>query len=747
MTPSFNKSVAFRLLGWLFVFIVLPLIVMAVFSRQDTANEFQHTVLLQAQQQAESNAASITRITQTITPADFIAASQPHNGIHFLMDTNGVYLAHPDSHRIGLKIQNDYSLETITKISQSKSGAIFDLKTNQALGYAYVSQKAWIDVIVLETSATNSPVEHLQQISFIQLLLSLIFVFIASLIIISTVTRYLSIETAQISANAASYQLAENNLKTQISSLVEHLSESNNTSAVLQESEKHFHTLFDFANDAVFVYDLEVGAVLQASEKFIQLFGYLPEDLPSLNLENLSSDIPPYTYRSIMHWIRRARRFGPQALEWQVRDKFGRLFWADIGLRLVTLDGQERLLISARDINERKRAEQLQIAVYRIFQTSQSAQTTFEFFSLIHEILGYLIPVKNFLVAFYDPVADLFTYPFHSDQYEKWPSIHPADDGLITHVLRVGEPLLITPETMADFGIAPLGESDKILLDWLGVPLQTARGVLGVLVLKNYDELTRLTEQDKETFAFFSTQVGIAVERKRAEDALREAEARWRTLIENSHQLIMTINRQGKILLVNHTIPGIDGENLKGQMIFEFLPGEDTPQKQEIIQQLFSTRSPLSFEISLPQKNGDAAWFSCNLSPVVDQSRVDLAIFNAIDITELKHAESAVRRSEAIYRQAIEAAGAVPYYRDHHTSSFRFIGAGIHDIAGISHGEITTQMWEGLIQESHMLGDATGLSIDQAAALAKAGKLKIWQCDYQIHALDGKIRWVYDAAI
>ena len=537
----------------------------------------------------------------------------------------------------------------------------------------------------------------------------------------------------------------EKERNTETPSLEENQNESNDSYQALLQSEERFRTLFHFANDAVFVYDLDRDMALDLNEKFTEVFGYGEHDASQVNLENLSSGVPPYTHRSMMHWIRRARRFGPQSLEWQAKDKFGRLFWADMELRLVTLDGRERLLVSARDINERKRAEQLQVAVYRILQTSQSAQTSFEFFSMVHEILGYLIPVKNFMVALYDPLTDLFTYPFHFDQYEKWPSIHQSDDGPVTHVLRTKEPLFITPETATSLG-ASLGEPEHMFLDWLGVPIQTARGVLGVLVLKNYDEATRLSEQDKETFAFFSTQVGIAVERKRAEDALREAEARWRTLIENSHQLIMTINRHGKILLVNHTIPGVDYKNLEGRLIFDFLPGDDLTQKQNRVQKLFRERNPISFELSLRHKDGNV-WFSCNLSPVVDQGRVDLAIFNATDITDLKHAESALRESEAIYRQAIEAAGAVPYYRDRLNNSFFFVGSGIREIAGVHHEEITAELWDSLIQESHMLGEAAGLSASEARALAKAGKLRIWQADCQIRALDGKIRWVYDAAI
>jgi PAS domain S-box-containing protein len=740
------KSVTLRLSGWFLFLVVLPFIVMAIFVRNGVEDEFRRDALEDAQQQAETNAAYASHLGQNISSEDFVAASQPRNGAHFLADRNGVYLAHPDTSRVGSPLENDYSTETVARISQGGSGYAIDPKTNKIVGYAQVPGNNWVDVVSIDYSSLNTILDQLNQSALIRLVVSLLFILVAGVLLIRVVAGYLS-RKQDPELNSA--DLPEVMLKTQVSGLEERIEELTNQYSILQESEERFRTLFNFANDAVFVYDLDLGFVLDVNEKFIELFGYNHQDLSNVNLEDLSAGIPPYTHRSIMHWIRRARRFGPQKLEWQARDKFGRLFWADMGLRLVMLGGQERLLVSTRDINDRKRAEQLQIAVYRIFQTGQSAQTSFEFFSLIHEILGYLIPIKNLLVALYDPITDLFTYPFHFDQYEKWPSIHQSDDGLVTHVLRTGEPLLVTPETLANLGVGAdqLGKSDHKLLDWLGVPLQTARGVLGVLVLKNYDEATRLKEQDKETFAFFSTQVGIAVERKRAEDALREAEARWRTLIENSHQLIMTINRQGKILLVNHTIPNVDSENLQGGTILEFLPGADLLQKQDLLQQLFSDGNPLSFELSTTQANGDIAWFSCNLSPVVDQGRVDLAIFNATDITDLKHAESALRESEAIYRQAIEASGAVPYYRDHLTNTFRFVGAGIQEIAGISDKEFTAETWDNLIKESHMLGEAAGLSVAEAAELVKAGKLRIWQADCRIHALDGKIRWVYDAAL
>lgn len=762
------KSVAFRLSIWFLLLAVLPLLVMAVFVRNSMLVEIQQEASEDTRQQAEINAVFLDQLDSSMPPQNFVAVSQPHDGIQFVIDFSGRYVAHPDPKEVGTRMQDEYASATLAQITQESSGYVVDPATGRVVGFARIPSKNWVDVVVIEPSAVDPLLARLARSVTFPLLLSLLVVLIAGgtaiWVLVGRPLRRLTGAAEQIGMGNLDYRVTLNEMhgelkvlantlnssgariKELVLGLEERVQELHQAYSSLQENELRFRALFDSANDAILVHDLETAAILDVNEKFSEIYGYSRTEAPNLTIEDLSSGIAPYTHRSAAHWIRRARR-APQTLEWQAKDKSGRLFWVDLSLRVAVIGGQERLLVSVRDINERKRSEQIQITVYRIFQTGQSSQTLFEFFSLIHEILTNLLPAQNFMVAFYNPVTDLFTYPYHIDQYEKWPSIHRSDDSLVAQVVRSGEPTLLTPETAANLGIRFSADAEHPFLDWLGVPLQTSRGILGVLVIKNYEQAPRLSEQDKETFAFISTQVAIAIERKRSDDALRESEARWRTLIENSPQLIMTVDRQGKILLVNHTLGGMHREKLQEQMIYEFLPGEDLAQKQDTLQQVFSERKAVSFELSFPQPGGEDIWFSCNLSPVIDQGGVDLAIFNASEITDLKNAESALRESEAIYRQAIEAAGAVPYYRDLQTEGFRFMGSGIREITGYAPEELTAEVWDKLVQEVHMLGKGAELSVPDAIKLARAGKLSIWQCDYQILTRDGKVRWLYDSAV
>lgn len=760
-------SLAFRLSLWFLLLFALPLIIVAFFARRNVDNELINWAADQSRQQAEINSALISK--RGISPADFIKLSQPEGGIHFIVDLDGVYIAYPGEQRASRYIQEDYSPETAQAVLKGISGTIPDKLTGKILGFAPIPNTTWVDVVVITPSAINGIIEKLTTFSLLQIGASLIIIFIMGVlvtwIVVGYPLRYLTTVVQQMGNGNLEFKLdpagmddelhiladtliqARDEIKSRVNVLEAQVEELTQANATLQESEQHFRSIFDSTTDAIFVQDLETTEILDINQKFTELYGYSLEEARSLNVEDLNSGIAPYTQRSSLRWIRRARMHGPQSLEWQARAKDGHYFWVELSLRVAQVNGQECVLIVARDINERKRAEQMQVAVYRIFQSAQASQSLYELFSLIHGILEQLLPAKNFLVAFYDPATDLFTYPYHADQYDAWPSIHRPDGGLITYVMRNGEPLLVTPAMLEKLNIEPDAEEKTSFVDWLGAPLQTSSGVLGVVAIKNYIDTKRISDQDKETFTFLSTQIALAVERKRSEDALRESEARWRTLMENTPQLILTINRAGEILFVNRTFQGFSRDKMLGKPIFTYIPGTDNPKKQETLRMVFSDRNTASFETSIARGDGDEGWFSCNISPVVDNGRVDLAIFNATDITDRKRAEAALRESEELYRRAIEAAGAVPYYHDHQNNSYRFMGSGIFNITGYSNDDITPAVWENLIEEGFMLGKASGLSVKDAKKLLQAGKLKIWQCDYRIHTRDGRTRWVYDSSL
>ena len=125
----------------------------------------------------------------------------------------------------------------------------------------------------------------------------------------------------------------------------------------------------------------------------------------------------------------------------------------------------------------------------------------------------------------------------------------------------------------------------------------------------------------------------------------------------------------------------------------------------------------------------------------------------AQELEERKRAEAALRESVAIYRQAIESTGGVPYYQsytdDGKSIHYDFIGEGIQQITGYGPDEFNTDLWESLVLDAHLVGDLAKYSWDEAIRRAHSGEnpISTWKCEYRIKARDGKIHWVFDSAV
>src|SRR2546423_982584 len=190
---------------------------------------------------------------------------------------------------------------------------------------------------------------------------------------------------------------------------------------------------------------------------------------------------------------------------------------------------------SFRDVTEAKRAERIQLATYRISEAAHAAGSLQELFGAIHAIVGELMPAKNFYIALYDAASDLLTFPYYVDEYDSdFPSKQPGK-GLTEYVLRTGEPLLVTPEVQAE--LERRGQVELIgapSIDWVGVPLKIGDRPIGVLVAQTYAPGVRYGETERHILQFVSTQVAMAIERKRTEEQLHESERKYRLLFETN---------------------------------------------------------------------------------------------------------------------------------------------------------------------------------------------------------------------
>ncbi len=168
------------------------------------------------------------------------------------------------------------------------------------------------------------------------------------------------------------------------------------------------------------------------------------------------------------------------------------------------------------------RNKQVRQATLEISEAAHSAQTLDEIFYAIHTAISQLMPADNFYIALYDEDDDLLSFPYFVDQFDEPTAPGRPGNGLTEYVLRTGQPLLASPEVFTR--LVMQGEVKEIgspSIDWLGVPLKADEKTVGVLVVQSYTEGIRFSETDKDILMFVSTQVAMAIERKRAENALQ----------------------------------------------------------------------------------------------------------------------------------------------------------------------------------------------------------------------------------
>ncbi len=140
--------------------------------------------------------------------------------------------------------------------------------------------------------------------------------------------------------------------------LLAEIAERKRTEQALRESEANYRAIFDAANDAILVQDVDTFQIVDANSKVFEIFGYTPDELRNLTLHHLGADDQMLSQIDPSHWLRKAAEGTPQLFEWFSRDKAGRTFWVELNLKGAIIGGHNRLLAVVRDITERKQLEE-----------------------------------------------------------------------------------------------------------------------------------------------------------------------------------------------------------------------------------------------------------------------------------------------------------------------------------------------------------------------------------------------------
>lgn len=314
----------------------------------------------------------------------------------------------------------------------------------------------------------------------------------------------------------------------------------------LAENEDKFRVLAEVTASAIFIYQ---GACFKyvnpATER---LTGFGREELCRMSLSGLF----PSDSRKVLRNMWGRLKKGEKGLQNELRlvTKDGEERWIDLTSQPITYHGKAAMVGTAFDITSRKRDELLQDAVYRIARAADHSKSLDDLFPAIHAIVGEVMTARNFYIALYNRDEDLISYPYFVDELDPPVEPHKPGKGLTEWILNHRKPLLVDLEgqnRMEATGEIELVGSPSLI--WLGVPLCLEEEVIGVMAAQDYSDAAAMGGRELRMLEFVSSQAARAIQRKRAEDALRESEERFRrraeelaTLYETTRHLALQQN-------------------------------------------------------------------------------------------------------------------------------------------------------------------------------------------------------------
>jgi len=414
-------------------------------------------------------------------------------------------------------------------------------------------------------------------------------------------------------------------------------------------------SLLDAVPDAVLVVN-RAGEIVVANVRAEKLFGYSHNELIGRSVESL---IPPRLRAE--HPQHRENFFGAprvrpmnMGLELFALRKDATEVPVEISLSPLTTESDTFVISAIRDVTDRRRTEELKASEERSRRLVQSSSVAM----IVSRGLEQKVELMN------DKFTALFGYTVDDvpDVAHWWPLAYP--DEAYRQAVRTEWQARVEKAIRNVTDIEPM-EGTVRCKDGSTRHIEAHLACMGDTNLVTLIDLT---------------------ERKRAEDAVRESEARYRRIIETTNEGVWLVDSKVHTSYVNQQMAKMLGHEpgeMVGRSVFDFYFPEDFEHKKQALKRRQQGLRE-QIEERLRRSDGSELWVRMAVTPLIkDNGEFDGALAMVSDITERKRQEAILRESEERLRVAAEVGRMYAWEWDPATDSV-LRSAECADILGLS---------------------------------------------------------------
>lgn len=397
----------------------------------------------------------------------------------------------------------------------------------------------------------------------------------------------------------------------------------------LLESERLYKSIVESSNDLIMLTTPE-GRIAYASPAAPKINGYEPEEMVAQQPWVVHPDDTPAMRASFLL----ARKGEPGTdVEYRIVTKTGETRWVSHSWSPIT-DGQcvQTIVSVIRDVTERKRSEEA------LRQAQEALRESEEKYKSIVENSGDMISLTapDGTLLYASPAARAITgyEPDELLHLKPW-IIHPDDSKWVWHAFEIA--LQGEPGSDLEYRIVTkFGETRWISHKWAPVYSgEQFQSILGVI-----RDVTQ-RKQSEEAL-------------RQAQDLLRESEQKYKSIVENSSDLIMLTRPDGLLMYASPAakeIAGYEPEELMGTIPDIYHP-DDLEMIEPVFRRAMRGERGSDFEYRIVTKTGEIKWVSHTWSPIYGGDVLQSILSVVSDVTERKEAEEALRQAQNALRES-----------------------------------------------------------------------------------------------